>query len=487
MFDLMTHRLSEIEHKTIEKFQASAHKLSPKIWQRNFPYFVTIITLAFPLIIAYLADVAIIPSVSAVIGRLGVTALAAIVSFEIMAKLLSEKAARTLSPVVTRIASAQSKGNEARVRLEAGSAVALAVILGLLVSVLSLFIPEILALSSQNEEMIRLTQDYASIAAWRLLVATLLAALRAISLGLEDTIISSVVPVPGLLVAVGLTAIMVSSKSTDGGATYFYAMGIKGAAWGLLLAYIYMLVSLLWSILEHQAIWYYRNWRASLRCMWEIFREGMSIPMRFNVVTGSIAGFGLVVGTIGGVELAAHQLAISLYFTLSIIGLAVGEAVMVLLAASLAREAYALARKFALAGLVLSLGLMSLIALIVLFNPTLVAQIFVGRHPQDSLTLDVMGKILQFSVLALIGGGVYETLAMYMRPLGGTRYLLKVAIFAIACFGIGGAVILRVVFDQSLMVMWIMFDLGLFLATFLLWRDVWRRINAPLKKKNNKL
>ena len=148
--------------------------------------------------------------------------------------------------------------------------------------------------------------------------------------------------------------------------------------------------------------------------------------MRFNVVTGSIAGLGLVVGTIGAVELAAHQLAISLYFTLSIIGLAVGEAVMVLLAASLARGSYVLARKFALGGLALSMLLMSIIALLLLFYPTLIAQSFIGRHSEDTLTLIAMGEVLQFSVLALIGGGIYETLAMYLRPLNGSRYLLKV-------------------------------------------------------------
>ena len=101
--------------------------------------------LALPLIISYLADVAIIPSVSAVVGRLGVAALSAIVSFEIMAKLLSEKAARTLSPAVTRIAAAQSRGDEARVRIEAGSSVALAVILGLMISIAALFIPKVMA------------------------------------------------------------------------------------------------------------------------------------------------------------------------------------------------------------------------------------------------------------------------------------------------------------------------------------------------------
>ncbi|MCX8506734.1 MAG: MATE family efflux transporter, partial [Alphaproteobacteria bacterium] len=316
-----------------------------------------------------------------------------------------------------------------------------------------------------------------------LILATVIAALRAISLGLEDTIVSSVVPVPGLLVAVGLTAVMVSNKDPNNTA-YFYAMGIKGAAWGLLIAYLYMLIAMVWSMLEHQAIWYYRNWRVNFRCMWQIFREGLAIPMRFNVVTGSIAGLGLVVGTIGAVELAAHQLAISLYFTLSIIGLAVGEAVMVLLAASLARGSYVLARKFALGGLVLSMVLMTLIALLVLFYPTVIAQSFIGRRSEDTLTLIAMGKVLQFSVLALIGGGIYETLAMYLRPLNGSRYLLKVATFAIAGLGVGGAILVRFVYGKSLLAMWLMFDLGLFLAAYLLWREVWRRLNAPLKKKS---
>ncbi|MCX8506005.1 MAG: MATE family efflux transporter, partial [Alphaproteobacteria bacterium] len=208
MFDEMIHRLARIEQSGIEKIFATKFHKSPKYFQRNFPYFLTVVSLALPLIISYLADVAIIPSVTAVVGRLGVATLSAIVSFEIMAKLLSEKAARTLSPAVTRIAAAQSRGDEARVRIEAGSSVALSVILGLIISILALFIPKIMQFAGQNPEIVGLTQDYAQIAAWRLILATMIAALRAISLGLEDTIVSSVVPVPGLLVAVGLTAVM---------------------------------------------------------------------------------------------------------------------------------------------------------------------------------------------------------------------------------------------------------------------------------------
>ena len=258
MFDEFTHRLARLEQHGIEKLIASSKQLvsskhvTPKFWQSNWPYILSVLSLSFPLIITYLADVAIIPSVIAVVGRLGVASLSAIVSFEIMAKLLSEKAARTLTPTITRIAAAQSRGDEKRVRIEAGSCVALAFILGLIVSIASLFIPNILYLAGQSDEIINLTSDYAEIAAWRLLIATLIAALRVISLGLEDTIVSSVVPIPGLLVAVGLTAMLISNNDSYF-TSHYTSLGIRGAAWGLLLAYIYMLISLVWSIYEHQA------------------------------------------------------------------------------------------------------------------------------------------------------------------------------------------------------------------------------------------
>jgi MATE family multidrug resistance protein len=187
----------------------------------------------------------------------------------------------------------------------------LCAISAVLISLVLEFGKNILFHLNQDPEVARLAVPYMQIMGWSVIPMLLFLALKQFTDGLEYTKTAMILSLAALPLNVFLNWLMIF------GNWGFPRLELVGAAWATLITRTLIFIVLGLIILYHNTFRKYvavreKEWKLK----WQTLKEllGIGIPSSFQITmeAGAFAVSGILIGTIGAVEQAAHQIALSM-------------------------------------------------------------------------------------------------------------------------------------------------------------------------------
>jgi len=213
----------------------------------------------------------------------------------------------------------------------------------------------------------------------------------------------------------------------------FPRMGAVGSGWASSLSRWLMLLGLLgfsWPLLKG----YIRPLRPEafqLRPLGRMIRLGAPIGIQFGLEFGAFGAIGVLMGWLGTVAMAGHQVAINLASLTFMVPLGISQATAVLVGQGVGREDPAGARRAAGAGVLLGVGFMTFTAVFFLMFPEFLARVYTDEAEVVALAallIPLAGVFQIFDGLQVVASGV-------LRGVGDTRSPMIVNLLGFWCLG----------------------------------------------------
>ena len=163
----------------------------------------------------------------------------------------------------------------------------------------------------------------------------------------------------------------------------------------------------------------------------EILRVGVPVGIALLAEVGMFTAVALLMGSLGTVTVAGHQVALNFTALLFMIPLGISMAVTVRVANAVGRRDAEGVRRAGWVGVGLALGTQSLHALLMLTLPRAIA----GLYTDDPAVIEVAAGLLFFAALFQISDGFQISSSGALRGLKDTR--VPMLITAVAYWGIG--------------------------------------------------
>jgi MATE family multidrug resistance protein len=226
----------------------------------------------------------------------------------------------------------------------------------------------------------------------------------------------------------------------------FPAMGAVGSAWASTICRWVMALVLLWGC--RQAITpFLRHWtRADLALapLWRMIRIGLPVGVQLWIEFTAFGVALLMIGLLGTVPLAGHQIALMLAALTYMVPLGVAAAAAVLVGHAIGRGDPEAARREAGAALVCGVAFMSVTAVVLITMAPFLARIFTA----DPAILGAAAALIPIAGVFQVFDGIQGVSAGILRGAGDTRVPMwaNLAGFAVAGLPLGA---------------WLCFSLGL--------------------------
>ena len=414
------------------------------------------------------------------VGRLGNEQLAAIAlgsSVFVMALIVGMGVMFAVGPTVSQAHGAGDEEMTARATRQG-----LWLALGLTLPALVLFwnAAPLLILMGQEVEIVQLTAGYLQAISWGFLPALWMIGLRGLLEGISR-------PRPVMLIAfAGVGLNVFSNNALMFGHFGFPALGLVGTGWAsafvfwisFLLAALYVQISL-----PHLRI--FTELRTpDLSVLRDLFTIGWPIGLTLGFEGGLFTITALLMGLVGTVELAAHQIAIqSASFTFMVpVGLASATAVRVGQAAG--RKDADGVQRAAGVGMALSLGFMVLTALTFWLIPERVVSLYLDANdPANRAVVSTAVLFLGFAAAFQIFDGLQVSAAGSLRGLKDTRVPMLISLFAYWGIGMATGVTLAFGLGFGGRGLWTGLVVGLIAAAGLLSWRLWRKTRVERPKQ----
>ncbi|MBX2920992.1 MAG: MATE family efflux transporter [Chitinophagaceae bacterium] len=182
----------------------------------------------------------------------------------------------------------------------------------------------------QDTEVATLAVPFLTLMGWSIIPMLLFMALKQFTDGLEKTRTAMVISIAALPVNIFINWLLIF------GNLGFPALGLPGAGWGTLITRALMFCTLGGVILYHPLFRRYiivrkNQWKLKLKTIRELLYIGVPSGLQVGMEGGAFALSGIIIGTLGATEQAAHQIALSCAsFTFMVsLGLSQGSSIRV--------------------------------------------------------------------------------------------------------------------------------------------------------------
>src|SRR5690606_11152808 len=162
-----------------------------------------------------------------------------------------------------------------------------------------------------------------------------------------------------------------------------------------------------------------------------LLRTGLPIGVTVAMEGGLFIVTALLIGRLGAVEVAAHQIALNVSALCFMIPFGLAEATTVRVGHALGRGSASGVRRAAMAGYVLALGTQAVSALLLLLGNDVVASVYTD----DVAVATLAASLLLYAAAFQFPDGIQVVSAGALRGLGDTRVPMLLA--ALAYWGIG--------------------------------------------------
>ena len=424
------------------------------------------LNLAYPVVIGQLGQIMVSVADSIMVGKfLGTIPLAAIslaVSVLIIPMVFAIGVAYGLTPLV---AGADGEENPAAATKYFKNGLVLNSILGLLIYGLIALFAEGAHLLGQDERVVAAALPYIHVVGFSIVPMMSFFAFKQFAEGLSDTKAAMRVSLAANFLNVLLNYPLITGWGP------FPEMGLIGAAVSTLVTRFIMLGGMALYIRKKEKFaLYWSFWRSS-EVNWptvkEILNIGVPSGLQYVFEAGAFAMSGIIVGMIGPVQQAAHQIALNIASATYMMASGLGAAATIRMGNQLGKKDYPMLR---LAGqslfhLTFFLMIITMILLIALRN---ILPQFYSSDPE----------VLQYTAVLMVAAGIFQMPdGMQATALGALRGIKDVNIPTIVAFvaywmiAVPLGYVLGIQFDQGPLGVWIGLTAGLVIASIALyWR-----------------
>lgn len=266
--------------------------------------------LAFPIILGELAQMALHVIDTAMVGAVDYKQLAAAALVLSVMNIPFVFGIGITIAVSQMVSMAHGKGDDGKVSHYLFNGFWLCLITAFLITFILLANTQILFHLNQDAEVAVLAQPYMKLMSWSVIPMILFLTLKSFADGLELTKTAMLLSLLALPVNVFFNWLFIY------GNWGFPRLELVGAGWGTLLTRILIFLLLLLIITYHNKFKKYialskNQWKFSWQAQKELLHIGIPSSFQITMEAGAFAISGIIIGTIGAVELAAHQIALS--------------------------------------------------------------------------------------------------------------------------------------------------------------------------------
>ena len=398
--------------------------LNDPVVRRLWPELVGLFSLGLPIIFTQLLQVSQGTIAVIMMGRVGSRELAAVglgASLWVFVWLGCMGLLMGLSPT---IAQHHGAGRKQEIRECFQQGLWLGLIVGILAFLVMRVIGHVMRVMRVDPEVIPLVDGYLAITSWSMPAVCVYLVLRFFC---EATGRSRPMMVAQLLL---LPIGFFGNYLLIYGKWGFPAMGVDGAAVtfavGLILVAVFMAIYVLRAG-RYRSFGLFHNFRRpNVKEIRNLLRLGVPISLNLVLDSGFYGGIALLMGQIGHVALAAHQLVINYATLIFMIPVGLSSAIMVRIGQSVGRSDFAEVRFRGWLGITVATVLIMPSVVFMIFFP----EIIISIYTSDSEVVPVAAALFMIAALFQIFDGLYMTGAGALRGMKDTKGPMWISVLA---------------------------------------------------------
>jgi MATE family multidrug resistance protein len=438
--------------------------------------------LAWPLIIAQLAQNLLFTTDVVLMGWLGPKYLAAgtlagafLVPFQLTG-------IGIVSAVAPLVAQARGRGDTKAVRRIVRQGFWVAILVASLLVPIVLSIKPIYLALGQDPEVTELAESYMLAGFWMLYPVLGTMVVRSFLSAFAATRVILLVTVAGVIINALLAYALIF------GHFGLPRLELRGAALATGFVNLFMFVALLAYVQTHRKLKRFhvlvRFFKPDWPRFFEIIRIGLPIGLTVAAEVGLFSVAAILMGRLGTNEVAAHAVALQLAATAFMVPLGLGMAATVRVGLAVGRGDAEGVRLAGWAALIMGVGFMTLTATLFLVAPHALVAIFLdSSDPANATALMLAATYLGIAGIFQLADGAQVVAAHSLRGLSDTRVPMLLAIFGYWFVGLPTAYVMGFVFDLRGTGVWIGLAVGLaFVAILLVGRFALRERLGLMKK-----
>lgn len=429
------------------------------LWRREA---VPTLLLAAPLVVAQLLQVGMGFIDTVMAGRINASVLAAVglgSSLWGLMLLACIGSTMAISPLVAHLNGA---GNDRAIAAEFHQGLWVAVLVGVVAVPLTYGMAAALPLLAIDPEIAPLAGDYLRVSAWGMPGLCLYLAPRYLNEGLSNT--TPVMLIQFLLLPLNI----LGNYLFMFGAFGFPSMGAAGAALstaiGLWLGAVMMFLYLVRSRRMRHLSLFVAFSGPRLKEIWRILKLGLPIAVSIIMEVGMFSAVAVLMGSLGKVEMAAHQIALNYAAMMFMLPLSISQAITIRVGHAAGAGDLPLAIIRGRLGVVMAGGIMALSATLLLLFP----QLIVALYTSDVAVAEMAMTLLFAAALFQFSDGLQVSASGALRGLKDTAVPMFITMFAYWVIGFPSAWIIGIEWGVGPQGLWGGLAVGLTTAALLL-------------------
>lgn len=420
-------------------------------------------TLAWPLVIAQLAQNALHTTDVILLGWLGPDFLAAATlgtTFFMPFLLLATGIVGAVAPLVSQARGARNIKSVRRIVRQGFWA---AIVLGVLLIPIILQIRPLYEFLGQDPRATVMAEEFVQIIVWSLFPALGIIVLRSFLSSFDATRAILIITVLGVFLNAAIAYTLIFGNFG------MPRLEIRGAAIATLITNCIMFCVMLAYVLRHRRFKRFniliRFWKPDWGHFRAIFRIGIPIGLTVLAETGLFTAAALLMGRIGIDEVAAHAVALQCASIAFMVPLGLGVAATVRVGVAYGRGDKEGIRKAGWMSFMLGTGFMVLSATaFLLFGPAIIRLFLDPAQPENLNAIALAGSFLVIAGLFQLVDGAQVVAAHALRGLSDTKVPMLLAIFGYWFVGLPVAYVLGFIFDMRGVGIWLGLAAGLAFA-----------------------
>jgi MATE family multidrug resistance protein len=260
----------------------------------------------------------------------------------------------------------------------------------------------------------------------------------------------------------------------------FPPLGAVGSAWATSLTRLLLVVLLLWSawpVLRAQ-LKPLRREAFDPAPLGRMLRLGAPIGVQHQLEYGVFSIVGLLMGTLGTIAVAGHQVALNLASVTFMVPLGISTAAAVVVGHAVGRSDSEATVSSARSALIVAMGFMGTTAMLFLFAPLVLARLYTNQSDvlQVAVTLIPLAGVFQ------VFDGIQVTSIGILRGLGDTKGPMIAGLLGYWVLGLPISLLLGLQLGGGPAGLWWGLVCGLVIVALVLLARVARRLREPLRR-----
>jgi MATE family, multidrug efflux pump len=393
-----------------------------------FAELLSLLRLAGPIIVSQLGQVGMNTADTVMVGPLGATSLAAAglgTAIHWLGTVVCVGVLVGLSPLVSQAHGARDPGRARRVLVQG---LWLSFFLAVPVTILNLFGRDIALAIGQDPDVSALTGGYLRALAWGVLPFFLFTAVRQYLEALGFVRAPMAITFLGLAINIAANRVLIY-----GAGDAIPALGVAGSGWATTIVRWSMMIAIVVFVLVNPALRVHGGdrFRPDRRTLRGILRVGLPIGGQFGLEIGMFSFAAIMMGWLGPLELAAHQITINIASTTFMVALGASMAGSIRVGHNIGARRPRRMRRAALGAYALSVGFMSLCAIAFVLAPGTL----IGFYTREPAIIELGSRLLLVAAAFQLFDGAQVAGISVLRGAGDTRR--PAAIAALGYWAVG--------------------------------------------------